>query len=82
MRVINSRNTDWAPAALTEILNLLRDQDDLDGARDAYRTAIDTANPDAPYGLVVTGQLLEAHGDTEGAQAAFQQAADAGYPDL
>jgi tetratricopeptide (TPR) repeat protein len=81
LRVVDSRNADWAPPALTELLNLLRDQDDLEGIRAARRRAVDTANPDAPYALVVMGQLLEARGDTEAAQAAFQQAAEAGYPD-
>jgi tetratricopeptide (TPR) repeat protein len=82
LRVIDSRNADWAPPALTELLNLLRDEDDLEGTRAAHRRAIDTANPDAPYALVIIGQLLEARGDTEAAQTAFQQAADAGYPYL
>ncbi len=82
LRVVDSRNAVWARPALTELLNLLRDEDDLEGTRAAHRRAVGTANPDAPYALVVLGQLLEAHGDTEAAQAAFQQAADAGYPYL
>ena len=82
LRVVDSRNAVWARPALTELLNLLRDQDDLEGTRAAHRRAVGTANPDAPYALVVLGQLLEARGDIEAAQAAFQQAADAGYPYL
>ena len=81
LRVVDSRNADWAAPALTELLNLLRDEDDLEGTRAAHRRAVDTANPDAPYALVVMGQLLEARGDLEAARAAFQQAAEAGYPD-
>jgi hypothetical protein len=78
LRAIDSGNADWAPPALTGLLNLLREQDDLDGARAVYRRAVETGNPDASYGLLVIGQLLGQRGDTEGARAVFQEAADAG----
>ena len=70
-RAIDSGNAEWAPGALVDLLNLLREQDDVDGARAAHRTAVDTGDPEAPYALVVIGQILEQRGDAQGAQAAF-----------
>ena len=54
-------------------------EDDLDGARAAYRKAQETGNRDTPYALVVIGHLLDARGDAVGARAAYQRAIDAGY---
>lgn len=64
--------------AMTDLGDLLRGQDDLDGARAAYQQAIDRGNVHA---LIDLGHLLRGDlGDAEGARAAYQQAADAGYP--
>ena len=80
-RVIDSGHGDWAPAAFINLLSLLRKSHDLDSARVAYRTAIETRNPEAPYALLVIGQILRTRGDIEGAQTAFEQALAAGYKD-
>jgi hypothetical protein len=63
MQVIESRHADWAPAALVNLLNLLRNQGDIEGVRAAHRVALDTGNPEAPYALVVIGQLRDPRED-------------------
>lgn len=76
--MVESRTAPWAAHGLTSLLNLLHAADDLDGARAAHRTAVETGNSEAPYALVIIGQLLMARGDRAGAEAAYRQAAAAG----
>ena len=78
-RVVDSGNARWAPSALTDLVNLLRDRDDLEEARAVYCQAVSTKNTEAPYALVVIGQILEKRGNTEGARVAFGEAIEAGY---
>ena len=62
--------------AMTDLGDLLRGQDDLDGARAAYQQAIDCGDTHA---LIDLGHLLRGDlGDAEGARAAYQRAADSG----
>lgn len=68
-----------ARPAFTELVNLLRQQDDVAGLRTLHQKGEETGNPDTLYALDVLGQVLNGHGDTEGAHAAWQQAIDAGY---
>jgi TPR repeat protein len=66
--------------AMMDLGDLLRGQDDPDGARAAYQQAIDSGNTHA---LIDLGHLLRgALGDPEGARDAYQRAADSGDPDV
>lgn len=79
-RLVNSGTPKkWAAHGLVSLLNMLRRDSNLDEARAAYRKAVETGNPDAPYGLIVIGQLLRTRGDTGAARAAFEAAARAGH---
>ena len=53
-----------------------------EGAKAAYRQAIDSGHADAaPLAAVGLGDLLREQGDAEGAKAAYQQAIDSGHAD-
>jgi len=66
--------------AMVDLGDLLRWQEDYDGARAAYQRAVEAGNAHA---LIDLARLLRGDlGDTEGAQEAFQQAIDCGDPDL
>jgi hypothetical protein len=62
-----------------DLVNLLREDDDIDGLRAAYQAGAEQQNPDALYALDALGQHLEHRGDIQAAHAAWQQAIDAGY---
>jgi tetratricopeptide (TPR) repeat protein len=75
-REIEGGNTD----AMIQLGQLLRDQDDLEGARGAYQQAIDRGDV---RGMLSLARLLgEDVGDAEGARAWFQRAIDSGDADL
>jgi tetratricopeptide (TPR) repeat protein len=78
-RVIDSGSAQWAGAAVTELAQLLEQEQDVGGLRALYEQAAARGIPDAPYALVTLGQTFDARGDTQSAQAAWQQAIDAGY---
>jgi tetratricopeptide (TPR) repeat protein len=63
LQVIESSNAVWAPVALVSLLNLLREQGDVEGAREAHRIAVATGNPEAPYALMIIGQLQDPDGN-------------------
>jgi tetratricopeptide (TPR) repeat protein len=66
--------------AMVDLGDLLRWQQDYDGAQAAYHRAIEAGNAHA---LIDLAHLLRGDlGDAEGARAAFQQAIDSGDPDL
>jgi tetratricopeptide (TPR) repeat protein len=75
-REIEGGNT----GAMIQLGELLRDQDDLDGARGAYQQAIDRGDV---RGMLSLARLLRGDvGDAEGARAWFQRAIDSGDADL
>lgn len=80
-RVIDSPNAECAGPAFIDLVNLLREDDDIDGLRVAYQAGAEQQNPDALYALDALGQHLEKRGDTQAAHATWQQAIDAGYED-
>lgn len=66
--------------AMVELGDLLRAQNDYDGARAAYQRAIEAGDAHA---LIDLARLLRGDlGDADGARAAFQQAVDSGDPGL
>jgi hypothetical protein len=80
-QVIESGPAELAWQVFTNLVNLLRDQHDLDGLRAAGDMAVAQSNPEALYALDVLGSELNRLGDAEGAFAVWQQAIDAGYPE-
>jgi hypothetical protein len=64
-----------------DLVNLLREDDDIDGLRAAYRAGSEQRNPDALYALDALGHHLAHRGDIQAAHAAWQQAIDGGYED-
>jgi tetratricopeptide (TPR) repeat protein len=76
-KAIDSRHTDYAPAARVKLGALLAGQGDAAGAQAAYQKAIDSGHPEhAPDAAVNLGALLAGQGDTAGARAAYQKAID------
>jgi tetratricopeptide (TPR) repeat protein len=69
--------------AMRDLGDLLRGQDDLDGARAAYQRAADSGDPDvAPEALVDLGHLLMIfQRDYGGASAYFRQAISSAHPE-
>jgi tetratricopeptide (TPR) repeat protein len=66
--------------AMVDLGDLLRSQDDVEGARAAYQRAIDAGDVHA---LIDLGRMLRGDlGDVEGARAAFQRAIDSGQRDV
>ena len=62
--------------------NLLKQQGDLEGAKDAYRRAINSRHPRVTaLAAVNLGRLLARQGDMSGARDAYQQAIDS-EPDI
>ena len=81
-RLVESGHDHWSGPALETLLDLLHKEGDLAGVQAVHRIAVETGNYNAPYALVVLGQMLDQRGDTEGAWAAFQEAVDSGYADV
>ena len=80
--VIDAGDPEWAHVAYTDLVNVLRDIGDIDGIRDAYQLAVQSGIPDAPYGLMIIGNVLDQQGDTQGAHAAWRQAIDVGLDEF
>jgi len=78
-RLIDSHDPDWSEPARFQLINVMREQDDIDGLRAAAAGAAETARPEAAYAFVVVGEMLEDRGDADGARAAYQQAIDADW---
>src|SRR5215203_3235668 len=79
---MNSGEAAAASMAAVGLGILLAEAGDLDGARAAYRQAIDSGPPTvAPMAAVVLGDLLIEAGDHEGAIAAYKRAIDSGHPE-
>ena len=54
---------------------------DVQGAKDAFRKAIDFGSAAAaPMAAIGLGELLADEGDVQGAKDAFQKAIDSGHP--
>jgi tetratricopeptide (TPR) repeat protein len=68
--------------AMVDLGDLLRSQDDIEGARAAFEQAINSRRAEwAPAAMVALARVLEKQGDRDGARAAFQQAVDTGNAD-
>jgi len=79
-RVIDSGDSEQAPAAAFNLGVLLTQQGDPDGAAVAYQHAIDSGHHHlAPKAAVNLGVLLARQGDPDGAAVAYQRAIDSGH---
>jgi tetratricopeptide (TPR) repeat protein len=68
------------PLAVVALGSLLQEQGDMEGAKEAYRRAIDSGNGEAaPLAALNLGYLLKSLGDVEGSRAEFQNAIDSGH---
>lgn len=77
-----TEQVDAIPMAAFNLGVLLEGEGDVDGARIAYQTVIDSGpSPQASRAAFLLGSLLASQGDIDGAQAAFQTAIDSGHTD-
>ena len=69
------------PGGHAQPWNLLSEQGEVSGARDAYQRAIDSGHAEhAPAAAVFLGYLLDEQGDVAGARDAYQRAIDSRHP--
>lgn len=81
-QVIDTETDEDSPEiALTNLVNHLWDEGDVDGLRAAQQAATAKNVRQAPYALVVIGRVLRDRGDLDGWREAWQQAIDAGFED-
>lgn len=80
-KVVETEDEDETPRALRNIGVLLEDElDDLEGARAAYREAIDHDHSrHSPGARVNLAQILDRDGDHAGAESLFREAIESGH---
>jgi tetratricopeptide (TPR) repeat protein len=80
VQAIETGHEDWAPAAMSDLGDLRRQQGDDSGAREAYQQAIGTGHPvwagEARFSLAT---MLEEQRDLAGAREQFQRLVEMGH---
>ena len=81
-QIVDAETDEGSPEpALIELVNLLGHEGDLDGLRTAYQSAADHHVNNAPYALVMVGNILRDSGDLADWREAWREAISAGYSD-